>query len=177
MTLATETRASFEVRAVPGRKLQGYAAIFDQEARIGSFREIIRSSAFSKSLASNKDILLLADHDPAKVLARSGAGNLVLGTDARGLHFEATLPDTTAARDTWNLVESRTAGGCSFGFRVPVGGDRWTGTDLRELIEVALIEVSVVSAFPAYSGTAVAARSASLAGMSVNRLRRYLEVL
>jgi hypothetical protein len=152
--------------------LAGYAATFDNQTQIGDFREVIRAGAFRKSLSSNRDILLLADHDPAKVLARTGADNLVLSEDTRGLRFEASLPDTTAARDAWTLVESRTAGGCSFGFRVVQ--ERWT-EDLRELLEVDLIECSVVSAFPAYTGTSVAARSRR-PGMSDTVRRRLVGV-
>jgi HK97 family phage prohead protease len=104
-----ERRASLiEVRASAGRKLAGYAATFGRQAQIGSFRETIRAGAFSRSLAGGADILLLADHDPKKVLARTAAGNLTLAEDDHGLRFEATLPDTSAARDVLALVEART---------------------------------------------------------------------
>lgn len=175
-TSGVERRASLiEVRAGSGRQLQGYAARFGVEAQIGHFREVIRPGAFARSLASGGDILLLADHDPAKVLARTAAGNLTLTEDDRGLRFEATLPDTSAARDVIALVESRTAGGCSFGFTVAAGGDGWTG-DLRELRSVNLMEISVVSAWPAYSQTEVSARSRGIITTALLR-RRQLECM
>lgn len=169
-----ELRAAIELRAAAGRRLEGYAAVFNVEARIGDFREVIRPGAFRKSLLTpGADILLLADHDPTRVLARTAAGNLVLSEDSKGLHFAATLPDTTAARDAWALVESRTAGGCSFGFRATA--ERWPARDQRELLDVALIEVSVVSAHPAYSQTTVSARSRAAAPS--RNLRLMLECI
>jgi Escherichia/Staphylococcus phage prohead protease len=170
-----ERRAvSIELRAVSGRRLQGYAATFGTPAQIGSFREVIQSGAFKRSLNGGSDILLLADHDPKRVLARTAAGNLTLAEDGRGLAFEATLPNTTAANDVLALVESRTAGGMSFGFLVPTNGDSWSG-DTRTLRDVDLLEISVVSAFPAYSGTEVAARAR---GITLAQARqRFLETL
>jgi uncharacterized protein len=170
-----ERRSSLiELRAVAGRRLQGYAATFNTPAQIGHFREIINRGAFARSLRGGSDILLLSDHDPKKVLARTTADNLVLAEDDRGLHFEATLPETTAANDVLALVTTRTAGGMSFGFLVPANGDSWSG-DTRTLRDVDLLEISVVSAFPAYSNTEVSARSR---GISLAQARqRYLETL
>ena len=163
-----------ELRAVSGRRLAGYAAVFNSPAQIGSFRETIQRGAFQRSINASADILLLGDHDPRKVLARTAAGNLTLAEDTRGLAFEATLPNTTAANDVLALVESRTAGGMSFGFLVPANGDSWSG-DLRTLRDVDLLEISVVSAFPAYANTEVSARSR---GISLSLARqRYLETL
>ncbi|NSZ01218.1 hypothetical protein G6M70_07035 [Agrobacterium tumefaciens] len=46
----------------------------------------------------------------------------------------------------------------SFGFNVPEGGDEWRG-EKRTLKAIDLREISVVQAFPAYSGTSLAVRS------------------
>ena len=141
-----------------GRKLMGYAAIFNNEARIADFTEIIRPGAFSNSLGAGSDILALADHDPAKVLARTKSGTLKLAEDSRGLAFEISLPDTQVGRDVLTLAERGDLGGMSFGFLVGKDGERWRG-DRRELLAVDLREISVVSAWPAYAGTTVQARS------------------
>jgi HK97 family phage prohead protease len=148
---------TLEIRA-HGRRLEGYAALFDTEARIGSFRETIRAGAFSKSLDEKRDVLALVDHDPSRVLARTRSGTLRLTQDARGLGFSLDLPDTQAGRDVLALAERGDLGGMSFGFQVPPGGDVWTG-EARELVSVDLFEVSVVQAFPAYDGTTVDARA------------------
>lgn len=155
---ALETRAAaLEVRS-KGRTLEGYAALFGAKARIGSFTETIRAGAFSKSLERRGDVLALVDHDPSRVLARTKSGTLRLTEDARGLAFSLDVPDTQAGRDVLALAERGDLGGMSFGFRVPTGGDAWTG-ESRELIAVELSEISVVQAFPAYDGTTVNARS------------------
>lgn len=152
-----EKRVAAEVRA-EGRKLVGYAAIFDHETRISDFREIIRRGAFAASLASGKDVLALVDHDTGRVLARTKSGTLKLSEDERGLRFEIQVPDTSAGRDVLALATRGDLGGASFGFTVSDGGEHWTG-DRRELRAVTLHEVSVVQSWPAYDGTSVQARS------------------
>ena len=138
-----------------GRRLEGYAALFGVEARIGSSTETIRAGAFKGALAG--DVLALADHDATRVLARTKSGTLRLSEDSRGLAFEIDLPETQAGRDLLALAERGDLGGMSFGFRVPQGGERWTG-NRRELRTIDLKEISVVSAWPAYPGTTIQAR-------------------
>ncbi len=137
-----------QVRAARGnpRRLEGYAATFGAEARIGGFVETIRAGAFARSLASGRDTLALVDHDPTRVLGRTRSGTLSLEEDATGLAFSLDMPDTQAARDVLALAERGDLGGMSFGFEVDEGGDAWTG-DRRELRSVTLFEISVVSAF------------------------------
>jgi HK97 family phage prohead protease len=153
--------ADLERRAATGltvsnRRLVGYAARFNSEARIADFREVIRAGAFRQSLASGRDILCLRDHDPAVLLGRTKSGTLELREDDNGLSFSLQVPDTQAGHDLLALAERGDLGGMSFGFRVTE--DAWTG-DLRELRSVELHEVSIVQAFPAYAATSVEARS------------------
>ena len=152
-----ERRAVTELRA-RDRKLEGYAATFDTEARIADFVEVIRAGAFGGSLLSHRDVLALMDHDPTRVLARTRSQTLKLSEDSKGLAFELSLPDTTAGRDVLELATRGDLGGMSFGFVCEKGGDVWTG-NRRELRTVDLREISVVSAFPAYDGTSVVPRS------------------
>lgn len=152
-----ERRQATELRA-QARKLAGRVATYGVEARIGGFREVIAPGAFSASLRAGRDILALADHDPARVLARTKSGTLRLAEDDRGLEFELDLPETTIGRDILALAERGDLGGMSFGFRVPKGGDEWKG-DLRTLRQVDLAEVSVVQAWPAYPQTSVDPRN------------------
>lgn len=155
-----EHRAAVEFRidAGPtGRKLAGYAAVFGQETRIADFTEVIRRGAFSDSL-HGRDVLALVDHNPAVVLARTKSGTLRLHEDGHGLAFELDLPDTQAGRDVLALAVRGDLGGMSFGFVPAQGGERWQG-NRRELSRVTLHEISVVSAWPAYQGTTVQARS------------------
>ncbi|MHA6644534.1 HK97 family phage prohead protease [Mesorhizobium sp. A623] len=155
--MTIEKRAATEARA-EGRKLVGYAAVFNQETRIADFSEVIRKGAFSASLAAGDDKLALVDHDTGKVLARTKSGTLRLQEDERGLRFEIDMPETTLGRDLLAMASRGDLGGASFSFSVPEGGEAWSG-DKRELRSVKLHEVSVVQSFPAYSGTSVSARS------------------
>jgi HK97 family phage prohead protease len=141
-----------------GRKLTGYIAKFDLPTKIGSFTEVIRRGAFSASLSSGADILALADHDSSKVLGRTRSGTLELREDNDGLAFTLQMPDTQPGRDLIALAERGDIGGASFGFRVPDGGDVWSGNN-RELRTVNLAEVSIVSAWPAYQDTEISLRS------------------
>jgi HK97 family phage prohead protease len=169
MTTTIERRFSAEIRAsANGRKLEGYAAVFNVQTRIADWLEIIAPGAFSASLAGGRDVLALADHDETKVLARTASGALRLAEDTRGLAFDMTLPDTSQARDIIALVESRNAGGMSFGFMVPVGGEEWRG-ERRTLKRVDLYEISVVSAHPAYPSTTVHARNRHSARLAAAR--------
>lgn len=169
-----ERRAAAELRAVPGRRLEGYAAVFGVPAQIGGFQETILPGAFRATLASRGDILALVDHDPGRLLARTGSGTLRLAEDSRGLHFSLDVPDTTLGRDLLALAERRDLGGMSFTFRPK--DEAWPARDRRELRAVELLEVSVVQAFPAYSATTVEARHRAAQGDALAR-RRFLETL
>lgn len=154
---AIERRAFLEVRAT-GRRLEGYAATFGSEARFGSLVEVIAPGAFASAIAS-EDVLALLDHDESRVLGRTRSKTLRLSEDSRGLVFSLDLPDTQAGRDVMELAKREDLGGMSFGFTVPPGGEEWDG-ERRTLRTVALKEISVVSAWPAYPDTSLALRSA-----------------
>lgn len=152
----TERRAACEMRAA-GRRLEGYASVFDVETRIGNFNEVVRPGAFRSSLLDGHDILGLMDHDANRLLGRTKAGTLRLAEDARGLHFEIDVADTGLGRDALAMASRGDLGGASFLFR-PVD-EAWPTRDRRELRAVTLLEISIVTSFPAYSETEVHARS------------------
>ena len=156
-TCPRETRQAVSgMLTASGRTLEGYAAVFNAETRIGGFREVVLPGAFSGSLG--RDVLALVDHDPAKVLGRTRSGTLKLQEDAKGLRFSLALPETSLANDVLEMVKRGDMGGCSFAFQVAPGGERWQGKR-RELRAVTLYEISIVSAWPAYAGTSVQARA------------------
>lgn len=157
-----------------GRRLEGYAAVFGTETRIGdSFTETIAPGAFAASLASGRDILALADHDPARVLGRTRSRSLRLAEDGHGLAFEIDLPDTQAARDVLSLAERGDLGGMSFGF---VATDDHRDGNRRELRAVELHEISVVSAWPAYPGTIINARAQVRPPLLLAHARRVVRI-
>ncbi len=170
-----ETRQAASVTlAAYGRTLEGYAAVFNEETRISGFHEVVLPGAFRESLRSGTDVLCLVDHDPGKLLARTRSGTLRLEEDGKGLHFEIDLPDTSIARDVLALVQRGDVGGCSFAFTVKRGGEAWQGKR-RELRSVALHEISLVHAWPAYKNTSVQARAA--VPPKVSALQRLLDTL
>jgi HK97 family phage prohead protease len=97
---------------------------------------------------------MFLNHNTDQVLASSKSGTLSLREDERGLYVEAELPETTYGRDLSVLMQRGDVHSMSFGFSVPRGGDAWSEDGAsRELREIILHEVSVVTGFPAYPAT------------------------
>jgi HK97 family phage prohead protease len=144
-------------------KIEGYAATFAGIADLGAFREKIAPGAFKRTLASDRDVVALYNHDNSMLLGRKSAGTLTLQEDSKGLRFSCDLPDTSVARDVYANLRAGNLKECSFGFFVDgEDGEDWAqqadGTMLRTLRNVALFDVSVVT-FPAYNNTEAAARN------------------
>ena len=159
-----EIRTAASISSPSAGRLKGYAAVFDTPADLGEFTESIKPGAFRRTLI-DADVRALYDHARGDILGRTKSGTLRLQEDARGLAFELELPDTTLGRDLSVLVERGDVGGCSFGFRCAVGGDRWetrNGRMYRELVDVDLHEITL-TAWPAYRETEVVKRSLRLA--------------
>jgi HK97 family phage prohead protease len=173
-----ERRASLlELKAARSdpRGLEGHAAVFGVDTRLGDFVETIRAGAFTATLAGGADVVALIDHDPSRILGRTRSGTLQLREDARGLAFRIELPDTQAARDLLALADRGDLGGMSIGF--VAREENWTG-NRRELRAVELREVSVISAWPAYPQTSVEARAGDTRVRPPSYYRRrYVELL
>ncbi|MFN3910506.1 HK97 family phage prohead protease [Hyphomonas sp.] len=162
MNTQIERRLAGPTMTAKETKLVGHAALWNTPAKIGTFSERIAPGAFQRSLATNPDILAVVNHDMGRVLGRTKSGTLRLKEDAVGLAFEIDAPDTQEGRDSLELARRGDLGGMSFGFRVAPGGERWNAARTeRVLTEIALVEVSLVTHFPAYEGTTVAARNAN----------------
>ena len=172
-----------ELRSVgDGNTFVGYAARFNSDSQPLPFTERIAPGAFRKTLRSKRDVRLFINHDSGQVLASKRSGTLRLEEDEKGLRVEADMPDTQAARDLKELMRRGVVDSMSFGFSVPRGGDSWSEDGAtRELREVTLHEVSVVTGFPAYEATSAAVRSlekiAERVGMPVDELTEVLERL
>lgn len=178
MTPARTTRErhalAVEIRA-KGRRLEGYAATFNNPASIdGRFVETIARGAFAASLRSRGDILALVDHDRHRVLARTRSGTLRLAEDTHGLSFALDVPDTSHGRDVLALAERGDIGGMSFAFTAI---DEHRDGNRRELRTVELHEISVVLAWPAYDGTVIQARSLETAAPFRLYAERALKLL
>ncbi len=138
----------------------GYAAVWDSPSLPLPFTETIKRGAFSRTLKSRNQVFLLANHDPGRVLAARRSGTLRLEEDATGLRVEADLPNTSDGRDLVVSLRRQDISSMSFGFSVPTGGDYWSDENNRELRDVRLHEVSIVSS-PAYESTSAAVRDLS----------------
>jgi len=166
-----------------GNTFVGYAAVFNSPSEPLPFIERIAPGAFSKSLNNRKrDTRLYVNHNSDMVLASTRSGTLRLSEDQRGLRVEADLPNTTAGNDLRELLRTGVVDKMSFGFTVPRGGDKWSEDGrTRELREIRLHEVSVVTGFPAYEATAAAVRSLSRlserTGMAVDDLSETFEAI
>ena len=167
MTTTVERRVNtveFDVRSgeasSDGMSFTGYAAVFDSASEPLPFTEVIKAGAFQRSLKSRNEIKLFMNHNTDVVLGSSRAGTLRLSEDSRGLLAEADLPDTTAGRDLSVLMQRGDVNSMSFGFSVPPRGDTWSQDGAtRELHQVRLHEVSIVTGFPAYQATTASVRS------------------
>lgn len=159
--------------SMQGDKIGGYASVYDAPSHPLTvrginggkpFTEKVARGAFDNSLRSN--ISLLVGHDSRDLLANTKSGLLQLNSDAHGLAFEVTLPDTQRAKDIRALVDANVLSEMSFGFNVIA--DSWSGST-RTLTSVRLLEVSIVEN-GAYPQTSAEARHLS-SGLARLRLR------
>ena len=121
-------------RPMPGNwsvRFAGYAAIFDRPDRGG---DVIRKGAFARSLERVGEVPLLWQHKAGAVVGRIEH----LSEDARGLRVIAAVCEERTSR----LLKIGKVDGLSFGYRVREA--KSTGP-LRELIELDLVEVSLVA--------------------------------
>lgn len=150
-------------KAADGKvKVEGYAAVFDQETNIGgAFREVIRPGAFRNALERGDDVTFLVNHSGLP-LARTRSGTLSLSEDSHGLKISSELDANDP--DVARIVPKMQRGDLdkmSFAFSVPEGGQKWSDgddLDLREVTDTFLYDVSIVTE-PAFDGTSIALRS------------------
>lgn len=169
-----QMRAECRATGTTGRSFEGTAIVYNTETLIGDLRwgfyETIAPGAVRDSIL-NDDIVFLADHDPAKPLARTSTDTLLLAEADDGLRVSLDeIPATTYGNDLVLNLANRNVQGMSFGFEVLA--DEWgtrsvpmpdgIGTmnvDTRVITQIRLFEVST-TAFPAYPTTSAAVRDA-----------------
>jgi HK97 family phage prohead protease len=139
----------------------GYAAVFNSESRnLGGFVETIHPRAFDEVLSEKPDVVGVFNHDKNVLLGRSSNDSLKLTTDAYGLRYEITPPNTQDARDVVELVRGGYVVGSSFAFAVKKdGGDAWStdpkGMRRREIRSVGLLDDVGPVVRPAYGSSSV----------------------
>lgn len=142
-----------------GLKVEGYAAVFGQEADIGGFfREVIDSGAFSEAIGRD-DVVFLINHDGLP-LARTRSGTLTLTEDDHGLKMATTLdPDDPDVKSISGKMKRGDLDKMSFAFYPEI--EEWDesgDTPLRTVKKASLHDVSIVTS-PAYDGTEIGLRS------------------
>lgn len=144
------------VRQNNKRKIVGHAAVFDQEADLGWFREKVAPGAFADSIAKD-DIRALWNHNSDIVLGRNRAGTLVLREDETGLLTEIEPPSW--AESQLETIERGDVSQMSFAFQVLAENfEKQEGQkDLRIVTRAKLFDVSPVT-YPAYATTDVSVR-------------------
>lgn len=168
-----KTDVNFELRIdnaeADGMRFTGYAAVFNSDSEPLPFIERIVPGAFKRSLKSRNEVKLFKNHNMDEVLASTRSKTLRLTEDSKGLLAEAVLPDTTAGRDLAVLMKRGDVHAMSFGFSVPAKGDKWSEDGMtRELHQIRLHEVSIVTGFPAYEATTASVRSLDVLASRTN---------
>ena len=125
--------------------------------KVRTFLERIRAGVFRSALKKNDDVLVLLNHNNARVLASTKDGSAILEEDNIGLRAEITITDS-------EVVQKAREGkltGWSFGF---IANDDEISTDgkdeIRTVTDMELLEVSILddTKAPAYYGTSIEAR-------------------
>lgn len=157
------------------RVIEGYFAVFNTLYNpVSEWEETIAPGAFDGQ--TDGDVRALINHDSRLVLGRVPAGTLTLRQDERGLWGRIVInPDDSEAMNAWARVKRGDVSSCSFGFDI-LDEDRQiddiTGKVRYIVRKVKLYEVSVVT-FPAYTDTAISARSADAAAMRREALDKW----
>lgn len=158
----------------------GYAAVFNSDSEPLPFTETIMPGAFARSIADRASQTFVIDHDDTKLLASRKARTLSLSEDSRGLVVDATLPNTSYARDLVELHARGEARAMSFTFRPVKGGETWSpDMKRRTLTEVRLGHVTVLTGLaPAYRQTTASIRSlANAIGAEADDLEDVLDAI
>lgn len=148
--------ATWEVRESPdgGVGLRGYAAVFDAPAH----GEVVRRSAFDRTLAEGATVELLFDHDGIP-LASTRGGTMSLSVDDTGLVVDVPSLDMDSphVKSIVSALKRQDLQKMSFAFFTK--RDSYdSATQLRSLEDVELVDVSVVTR-PWYDSTTVSLKS------------------
>lgn len=166
----------------------GHPILYERDTEIydwwmgDTFTERIATGAASRSIGAD-DIRFLFNHDANYVLARRRGDErdtLTLSEDWQGVLAEASMPDTSFARDIATSMKRGDISGMSFAFEVL--NEEWSnrpdGHWIRTITDLRLYDVSVVT-YPAYEETDASLRSIS--GLSpkeaASELRRRADMI
>ncbi len=159
------TESEIEIRSVAGRQtITGYAATYGNKSKdLGGFVEIVQRGAFDNTLNDpNAEVVARIEHQSGlMVIGKRSNGSLKLESNATGLKYTITPPNTSAANDLIELLRTGLIDKSSFAFNVRKDGESWDFSGkvpVRTLLDVTLIDIAPVSN-PAYSQTSVKLRT------------------
>ncbi|WP_010584441.1 HK97 family phage prohead protease, partial [Schlesneria paludicola] len=147
----------------PG-KISGYSArYFDPSDPNTQYKlwedcfERIQPGAFDSAISRGDDVRCLFNHNPDLILGRTTSGTCTIRVDAKGLWFEADLPNSPAGLTVAEAINRKDVTGCSFSFDVIAATwqeDVVDGESIwyRIITDVRLYDVGPVT-FPAYGAT------------------------
>jgi hypothetical protein len=145
-----------------GRRVEGYALLFNTPSDALDFEEVIIPGALD-GVIEKSNVFALLNHDSSRgILARckSGKGTLKLEIDSKGLLYSFDAPNTALGDELLEYLKRGEVSESSFAFTVK--DDVWekAGTKTRRTIKKfdELFDVSPVYD-AAYSKTTVSARA------------------
>lgn len=144
-----------EVKATGDGLIEGYASTFDGKPdRAG---DIVVKGAFARTLAEHcregTTPAMLWSHRIEEPIGRWTA----LGEDRKGLRVAGQINlKTRRGREAFEHIAAGDAGAFSIGYLIPEGGRKYNGDGSFTLVDVDLVEVSVV-AVPANPRARIAA--------------------
>lgn len=152
-----------EIRSEDCAVISGYVNAVERRSKVlmrpgaPPFRETVKPGTFRKALDRGNPVELKLNHQ--RTLCDTGSG-LELREDNVGLYASAVVTD----RETVDAARSGRLTGWSFGFMCLQ--DSWKpddgGVELRELEDIRLDEVSILTKTPAYIATSVEVRDDEL---------------
>lgn len=166
---------------VKGRTVRGYAAVYDSPwnerlvEQMG-YVETIARGAFRKALGRSGNVPLLVDHEARTTvdkLATTRNKSLRLRDEAKGLYFEADIPNTTLGNDVLELVKRGDIWGMSYGMATTRDDSEYrqsppppsrTIRNIRQLLDVTL------TGDPAYEAATVELRSRGFVALPAQEL-------
>lgn len=149
--------------------ISGYAIVFNQRSQdLGGFVEIVKPKALNKTLADERDIKALFNHNSSAILGSTRVKTLILEPNQQGLRFELRPPNTSTGRDSVELLKRGDIDQMSFGFQTIK--DTWEQREsetIRYLDEIRLLEISLTP-WAAYPQTSVYLARSILNQMGLN---------
>ena len=163
ITVKGGENVKIEIRSQDCAVISGYVNAVERRSKVMTrpgappFREIVRPGTFKKALDKGNPVELMLNHQRTLCDTQNG---LELREDNVGLYASAVVTD----RETVDAALSGKLTGWSFGFICL--HDSWKpdegGVELRELDDIRLDEVSILTKTPAYIATSVEVRDEEL---------------